>query len=124
MSPPPPTLRGLVVSTSSAAVSVLTLSLLLLLTGVPVATHAKPLLPCQIPFYHKCVVPTYPPDDPADADSSPGTEGRAGRLTCCSAEKRGWPLRALGGAFGFRRQHLRDPLVELAESIYGAVGWG
>ena len=92
---------------------------LALLLSPHLASAKNVILPCQIPFYHKCVVPTYPPD----AESDDIVDEFTGKVACCSREKRKFPVRAVEGAVGYRLEHLRNPLVELAESLMVEIEW-
>ena len=51
-----------------------------------------PSLLALIPFYQKCVVPTFPPDA--------GSQ----ELSCCDAEKRQFPQLALQNALNYRTE--------------------
>ena len=65
-----------------------------------------------IPFYQKCIVPTFPPD--------PEGEG-SGLLSCCAPEKRRFPSLVLQNALNYREVHVKDPLVQLTEQVVEAA---
>lgn len=75
-----------------------------------------------IPFYQKCVVPTFEPD-PIQPEYDPHRgsvtqqELRSTHLSCCSLEKRRFPKIALNSAFSFRDQHLKQPLEDIQSQL-------